>query len=283
MKHMSRAHSVGSFVVVLALGAPAYAFEQDGPPPINTTRSVSAGADDDITPHGDLKAQELSEHSGHVVGSYMGVAPGAAGVPPRAAGNRPVHAGGTGTGAGKAKPVTITWPGFQMRADGSSRVFIQSTAPIAPQATAVTGKYQVRLPGARIAAATNRLPLDTRYFNTPATKVSLSVDQSGATLLIDLRGEVTPHVSSESDKTGYFFTYIDLPAGSYLPKDAHATQQTTAGAERASTANAVPTQAGAQASAKSAAPAAASGTVRKQLINHKAQVIQEPGRMTLPD
>jgi hypothetical protein len=205
---MSRVSVTRSFVVALAvgtLGSAVYpenraAAEQDGPAPVNTTRSVSAGAGDDISPHGDVA--EVNEPQ-HAAGVYMGVVPGAATPPPAAV--RVSKAGNT-----------ITWPGFQMRPDGSSRVFIQSTARIEPQPTAAAGKFVVHLPGARVAANTNRLPLDTRFFNTPVTKVSLSVDRAGATLALELRSDVTPQISSERDGSGYYFTFIDLPKGSYV-------------------------------------------------------------------
>jgi hypothetical protein len=195
---MSRAQS--SWLLVVLLGAVhTHTRAEDGPPPINTTRSVSAGADDDIITHGD---EASSSVSGHATGTYMGVVPGSATPPPAA---RTVHS-----------PATITWPGFQMRPDGSSRVFIQSNTPLDPQPTAAAGKYAVHLPGAHVSSGTNRLPLETRFFNTPVTKVSLTVDRSGATVVLDLRASVTPSISSERGANGYYFTYIDLPKGSYV-------------------------------------------------------------------
>lgn len=180
------------------------ALAQDGPPPINTTRSISAGADDDIITEGD---HNNTAEPGHAEGTYMGVAPGSEAQPPAAI-------------AAKKGPATITWPGFQMRPDGSSRVFIQSTTALETQPTAAAGKYTLHLPGAHVSGGTNRLPLDTRYFNTPVTKVSLSSDRSGVTLVLDLRAEVTPSISSEKGSAGYFFTYIDLPKGNYAASNA---------------------------------------------------------------
>ncbi|MET0388393.1 MAG: hypothetical protein ABW321_20645 [Polyangiales bacterium] len=201
---MSRVHAVSTFV--LLLGAHFHAGAQsDGVPPINTTRSISAGADDDIITSGDVQGR--GDEPGHAAGTYAGVAPGSASSRPPPAAKAAKARGAT----------TITWPGFQMRPDGSSRVFIQSTAPLEPQPTAANGRYQLLLPGARIAADTNRLPLDTRFFNTPVTKVSLSAHARGATLQLDLRAEVTPQLSSERSDKGYYFTYIDLPKGSYGP------------------------------------------------------------------
>jgi hypothetical protein len=201
MDRMSRAHAVCVLVLLLS-GAHTYArAEQDGPAPINTTRSISAGADDDIVARGDM--ENTGESAGHASGTYMGVVPGAATPPPAA------------VRAGKG-PATITWPGFQMRADGSSRVFVQSSAQIEPELKSADGKILVHLPGARIAAETNRLPLETRFFNTPVAKVSLTVDRTGATLVMDMRAAVTPQITSERASNGYYFTFIDLPKGEYV-------------------------------------------------------------------
>ena len=106
-----------------------------------------------------------------------------------------------------------------MRPDGSSRVFIQSTAPLEPKvSSSADGKFELQLPRARVAAKTNRLPLDTRFFNTPVTKVSVSSASGGAIVQVELRAAVTPTVSSEPGPTGYFFTYIELPKGDYLAR-----------------------------------------------------------------
>ena len=106
-----------------------------------------------------------------------------------------------------------------MRPDGSSRVFIQSTAALEP--TVVNGggaKFELQLPRARVAAKTNRLPLDTRFFNTPVTKISVSVASGGAVVQLELRADVKPTVSNEVGPAGYFFTYIELPKGDYLAR-----------------------------------------------------------------
>ena len=197
---MARAHVVCSLVLLLSGAHTAARAEEDGPAPVNTSRSLSAGADDDIIAEGDVDAPSAT---GHASGTYMGVVPGSATPPPAA------------VPAGKG-PATITWPGFQMRADGSSRVFVQSSAQLEPELKSADGKLLVHLPRARVVATTNRLPLETRFFNTPVTKVSLSIDRSGATLVLDMRAPVTPQISSERGSTGYYFTFIDLPKGNYV-------------------------------------------------------------------
>jgi hypothetical protein len=192
------------WLVLLAISSThmhARAEDDDGPAPVNTSQSLSAGADEDFsTTRSGANAERGPQHT---AGTYMGVVPGAASRPPAA------------SVAAKA-PLTITWPGFQMRADGSSRVFIQSNAPLAPQPTAAPGRFLVHLPGAHIIAGTNRLPLETRYFNTPVTKVSLSTDRSGVTLVLELRADVAPQLSTETGAAGYYFTFIELPKGNYV-------------------------------------------------------------------
>ena len=199
---MSRAYPV--WVVVFSLTAtnsPAAA-EEDGPQPVNTTASLSAGADYGLASKPDAPTSADTGH-GHPAGTYTGVAPGNSATP---AVNIP---------AGKG-PATITWPGFQMRPDGSSRVFIQSTSALDAQPSAAPGKYLVALPGARVSGGTNRLPLETRFFNTPVTRVSLNVNRDGAQLVLELRADVVPQISSERGSTGYYFTYIDLPKGQFV-------------------------------------------------------------------
>jgi hypothetical protein len=194
------------WIVAFSLAAtrsPALA-EEDGPQPVNTSASVSAGADDDIMHGHEAASASTSDRvQGHPAGTYTGVAPGGTATP------------AVGLPAGKS-PATITWPGFQMRPDGTSRVFVQSTTPLNPQPSAAPGKYLVFLPGAHVSGGTNRLPLETRFFNTPVMRVSLSVNRDGAQLILDLRADVAPHLSAERDSTGYYFTYIDLPKGHFV-------------------------------------------------------------------
>jgi hypothetical protein len=94
-------------------------------------------------------------------------------------------------------------------------VFIQSTASVPVQTSMPPGKFVLKLSGAKIVAETNRLPLETRFFNTPVTRVSIASVKDGITVTLDLRAAVTPQVSSERGPSGYYFTYIDLPAGQY--------------------------------------------------------------------
>lgn len=204
---MSRIQAVCACALFLAVfGADGRGqAQEDGPAPVNTTESLSARPDDGVASQQPMGSVE---GHGHASGSYAGVVPQTASSAPSP--DAPPQKARKG-------PPKITWPGFQMLPDGSSRVFIQSTAPIdAKVLPAADGKFELALPGARVTEQTNRLPLDTRYFNTPVTRVSLSVARSGATLELDLRASVTPHVASRRSSSGYYFTFIELPKGRYI-------------------------------------------------------------------
>jgi hypothetical protein len=207
---MLRAFLSGSCVCcVLAAASGGRAQEYDGPAPVNTTASLSAGADEDITIRPRNAPLIQNEQPGHPLGTYAGVVPGASGTP------------AVPVAKSETKPV-ITWPGFQMRQDGTSRVFIQSTTALTPQPTAAGPRFSVYLPGAKVAGNTNRLPLETRFFNTPVSRVNIEVQRDGVTLVLDLRAEVSPVVSSERGPTGYYFLYIDLPKGTFVKTPAPA-------------------------------------------------------------
>jgi hypothetical protein len=155
---------------------------------------------------GDAQEVALEPPSGdaeHRSGVYTGVKPGGDEAPAV-----PVKAGVT--------PATVTWPGFQMRPDGSSRVFLQTSVAVASSGNLQPRSFLVDLGDAPIAGDTNRLPLLTQHFNTPVTRVELKRANKRTTLVITLRADVQPQVSSEQAKSGFFFLYVDFPAGNYL-------------------------------------------------------------------
>lgn len=139
----------------------------------------------------------------HPAGVYTGVKPGGNEAPAV-----PVKAGVT--------PATVTWPGFQMRPDGSSRVFLQTSVSVTSTGNLQKRSFTIDLGDAPIAGDTNRFPLLTQHFNTPVTLVELKRVNKRTTLVITLRADVQPQVSTEQAKSGFFFLYVDFPAGNYL-------------------------------------------------------------------
>jgi hypothetical protein len=154
------------------------------------------------------KAEQQAGAPRHPRGTYMGVKPG---------GN---EAPGLHVKAGQT-PASVTWPGFQMQPDGSSRVFIQTTVPVDPNVSAGGRRVVVDLGDAQVVGPrANRLPFYTQFFNTPVTSVELTRERKGKSkrtlLVIKLRADVQPRVSSEVAPSGFNFVYFDFPAGQYL-------------------------------------------------------------------
>lgn len=148
---------------------------------------------------------DQKDEAEHPRGSYMGVKPGGPEAPAI-----PATPGAT--------PAGITWPGFQMRPDGSSRVFLQTTSPVTVVPVMRDGKLIVDLGDARVEGETNRLPLFTQFFNTPVTRIEIKRENNRTLLEISLRVAVEPRVSGEQAPSGFHFVYLDFPAGSYLGK-----------------------------------------------------------------
>ena len=162
--------------------------------------AASDAAAQEIALNGNAQAELAAQHP---AGAYAGVKPG---------GNQqPVAQLKPGS------PAVITWPGFQMQPDGSSRVFVQVTAPVDTSAAVVDGKVVVDFGNTPIATTTNRLPIYPKFFNTPVTALELKRAKKSTVLELTLRSPIQPRISSETAASGYFFVYIDFPEGDFLP------------------------------------------------------------------
>lgn len=130
---------------------------------------------------------------------YGGVTPGMPAVPP---GFRRRPRAGT----------LAAWPGFQM-VPGGSRVFVVLTNPVPPGDGGRNGRVRVfHLPGARISLSNNRRPLITEAFNTPVARAFLRPARGGADLVLELRADVEPSVTQETNGQGYHFVFFNFPA-----------------------------------------------------------------------
>jgi len=91
--------------------------------------------------------------------------------------------------------------------------------PVDPNIAAGGNRLVVDLGDAQIVGPrANRLPFYTQYFNTPVTSVELTRERKSkrTLLVIKLRADVQPQVSSEVAPSGFNFVYFDFPAGQYL-------------------------------------------------------------------
>lgn len=139
---------------------------------------------------------------------YVGVVPGRPTVPSHLRG-RP-----------GATPTVVTWPGFQPRADGASRFFLQLTSRAEYSVHAEPGRYVVTLRGVRIPDRQTRRTLDTRFFDTAVLRAH--VERRGrrdAAFVFELRADVTPVVSLGVAPGGYTYIYVEFPPGHWLPRE----------------------------------------------------------------
>lgn len=171
--------------------------EELAPPPVD---------EEQLPPGATMEAVPLAANPR---GHYVGVKPGGKEHP------------AVGTAAG-ALPAVVTWPGFAMRPDGGSRVFLQLTAPVDVAYETRPDRVIVDLQGARIAGSNNRNHLDTTYFNTPVLRASLRRDKGVTSLELVLRSPAQPRISNQPSASGYHFLYIDFPPGDYKVPEAPA-------------------------------------------------------------
>ncbi|UJR80995.1 hypothetical protein [Sandaracinus amylolyticus] len=143
---------------------------------------------------------------------YEGVVPGGAQPPPaaerlgrRAAGRR-------------ARAAILTWPGFQMQADGSSRFFVQTTAAVPTRVHTTPERVEIVFPNTGIHLANSARWLETQHFQTPVRRARLERRGRDMVLVMHMRAAVTPQVSSGAGD-GYHYTYVDFAPGEYAPRE----------------------------------------------------------------
>jgi hypothetical protein len=138
-------------------------------------------------------------------GEYAGVAPENQHTPPR---HGAVQRSQSGT--------LITWPGFQMRADGGSRFFLQVSHPPQTELVRTEGRVELLVRGTSTHVRNTRRPLETRFFNTPVTRARIERRSRDLAFVFDLRADVTPTVSQQAGANGYHFVIVDFPRGTYV-------------------------------------------------------------------
>ena len=137
---------------------------------------------------------------------YVGVVPGSDVLPDNLA-------------AAPGGAALVTWPGFQMLPGGGSRVFIQTSIEVKPDLRREGNTLYLTLTSFALPKGNARLPLDTSFFNTPVKTVRAKAKKDAVVVEVDLRnGGASPSLRNERASTGYFFVYLDFPAGNYASK-----------------------------------------------------------------
>lgn len=135
--------------------------------------------------------------------TYPGVIPGTGHPPPAAA------------RAAREPKAVLTWPGFQLTEAGS-RIFVQSTRPIEWTRADQDGRVVIVVRNARIHLTNSRRPLVTEHFpTTPVAQAKLERHGRDVHLVIELKVATIAGVSTRDGGDGYWYLYVDFPAGQY--------------------------------------------------------------------
>lgn len=137
-------------------------------------------------------------------GDYQGVVPGST--------HQPTH---LNVSPG-ASPLSIAWPGFQPRADGTSRFFLETTSTPRWEVRKSGRTLTIVLQAAQIADGQQSMrPLETRFFSTPVTRAYLRRVRSEVHFVLEMRADVNPVITSETGANGFAFLFVSFPAGDY--------------------------------------------------------------------
>ena len=152
----------------------------------------------------DWQTEQGSDGEGIVLGqSYHGTTPGSGNTLPR-------------VDELKGKPGTwVTWPGFIMRSDGGSRIFIQTTQPLEYTKTDKKNRLYLKFKDARVHLSNNRNPLVTIHFNTPVRRAYLKRARKSVGLTVEYKVSTQATITQFADQDGYHYMFIDFPAGQY--------------------------------------------------------------------
>ena len=127
--------------------------------------------------------------------------------------------------------VWVTWPGFTMREDGGSRIFLQTTVAVdyvVEKKKKNKKRIVIKLKDARVHLSNNRNPLITTHFNTPIKRAALKKRKKSLDLIIELKTPAQHKISQTTDPDGYHYLFIDFPEGdysSYKPEERRPTYQ----------------------------------------------------------
>jgi hypothetical protein len=107
--------------------------------------------------------------------------------------------------------------GFETLADGSTRLFVELSKPVAFDTKAARSTLTYVLKGAHVDRRNNQNPLVTVHFNTPVTSARLAPHGRDLWLVVDLRASVQPTAAMDATKNGAAILRVDFPKGDYLP------------------------------------------------------------------
>ena len=135
-------------------------------------------------------------------GDYGGVQPGQVKKP-------------EGKKAKKPKKGTLSWVGFESK-DGSSDVFLQSPAAFEVSQRIDGGTLIVTLSGVTRLGQNVWRPIDTRFFETPLSRITVRKKGRGIEVRIafkDAKAATQASVRSATEADGMYYAYLSFAGG----------------------------------------------------------------------
>lgn len=108
-------------------------------------------------------------------------------------------------------PTVLTWTGFDPPSAQGSGVFFQLSASVAHELTVEPMRISLRLPNTVVNVKNNARPLDTTYFRTPVKRVTVKSDGTDTFVIIDLKRDATPRVTTKAGSGGYYILSLRFP------------------------------------------------------------------------
>lgn len=138
---------------------------------------------------------------------------------PKAAKPKKTAKSARATKATRQGPIAIL-PGFAMRSDGTSVVYVELTGPAQVEEHVAKGFVTYVLKDTLIDRANNKNPLETAFYDTPVLRAQLRgvKKEPDAELVIELRAEVKPTYKVLTEK-GQSRLEVVFPAGQYARAD----------------------------------------------------------------
>jgi hypothetical protein len=136
----------------------------------------------------------------------------------------PVRGGGLQVRSGpRHRPVVpaaagpvATLPGFEMLAEGGSRLFVELSQAVQVDERKARGTLTYVLHGAHVTVHNNTNPLVTVHFNTPVASARLVPSGHDLLFVVSLRADASPTWKINPGKEGSSILTVDFPKGSWV-------------------------------------------------------------------
>jgi hypothetical protein len=114
--------------------------------------------------------------------------------------------------AGPPGEAAVTFAGFHVFDDGTSRIFVKITKDVPVEAKRDGKQVDFLLRGAKVVAKNNKNPLITKEFVSPVMVARLLSEKEGVVLRVELREAVAPTHRVSRHPDGSITLHIDFPA-----------------------------------------------------------------------